>query len=178
MELLKEDAIAQVTKSAEPIGSTNLQIFTHSLRTAITAVISMFVARMFRLPQSYWAPITTIVITQSVLGTTLAISWQRLFGTAIGAAVGGVVATYFHSMPAIVFGASIFLLGLVCAVLRADRAAYRLGGVTLGIILLVPGSEPPWRFAFHRFAEVSVGIAVALIMTVVWPERSPAQRNP
>lgn len=32
-------------------------------------------------------------------------------------------------------------------------------------------TEPAWRIAFHRFAEVSVGIAVALVMTVVWPER-------
>src|SRR5215469_2779183 len=174
MEILNEENIAQVIRVAEPIGSTKLEVFSHSLRTAVTAVISMLVARMFRLPQSYWAPITTIVITQSLLGTTLAVSWQRFFGTAIGAAVGGVVATYFHSMHAIIFGAGVFLLGLCCAALHADRAAYRLGGVTLGIILLVPGVEPPWRFAFHRFAEVSVGIAVALIMTVIWPEGTTA----
>jgi len=46
---------------------------------------------------------------------------------------------------------------------------------TLAIVLLLPRSEPAWRVAFHRFAEVSIGIAGALIMTVVWPERSASK---
>ena len=52
-----------------------------------------------------------------------------------------------------------------------DRSAYRFGGITLAIVLLVRRVEPAWHFAFHRFAEVSTGIAVALVMTVVSPER-------
>jgi uncharacterized membrane protein YccC len=28
--------------------------------------------------------------------------------------------------------------------------------------------------AFHRFAEVSIGIAVALVLTVVWPDKEIA----
>jgi uncharacterized membrane protein YccC len=54
---------------------------------------------------------------------------------------------------------------------RSDHSAYRFGGVALAIVLLIPRTGPPWRIAFHRFAEVSIGIAVALVMTVVWPER-------
>jgi hypothetical protein len=40
----------------------------------------------------------------------------------------------------------------------------------LAIVMLVPRMEPAWRIAIHRSAEVSIGIAVALVMTVVWPE--------
>jgi hypothetical protein len=69
------------------------------------------------------------------------------------------------------------LLGLFCARVQADRSAYRFGGVTLAIVLLVPRTEPAWRIAFHRFAEVSVGIAVALVMTLVWPERNAAPKQ-
>jgi hypothetical protein len=39
----------------------------------------------FKLPEAYWAPITTLVITQSSLGATLTVSWQRFVGTALGA---------------------------------------------------------------------------------------------
>jgi uncharacterized membrane protein YgaE (UPF0421/DUF939 family) len=53
---------------------------------------------------------------------------------------------------------------------RSERSAYRFGGVTLAIVLLVPRTAPAWQIAFHRFAEVSIGIGVALILTVVWPE--------
>jgi hypothetical protein len=38
-------------------------------------------------------------------------------------------------------------------------------------VLLIPRTGPAWQIAFHRFDEVSIGIAVALILTVVWPEK-------
>jgi hypothetical protein len=41
------------------------------------------------------------------------------------------------------------------------------GGITLAIVMLVPRTGPAWRVAFHRFAEVSVGIGLALILTAV-----------
>ena len=154
----------------ERIGLTRKQTLQHCARTAITAVASLLIARVFRLPQSYWAPITTLVITQSSLGSTLAVSWQRFIGTVLGASVGAIVASYFGPQS-FAFGSSVFLLGLFCAAVQADRSAYRFGGVTLAIVLLVPQTEPAWQVAFHRFAEVSVGIVVALVMTVVWPER-------
>ncbi len=144
-------------------------ILVHSTRTAIAAVVSLAVAQLVRLPEAYWAPVTTLVITQSSLGAALAVSRQRFAGTALGAALSAVVATYFG--PGIlVFGVSIFLLGLFCALPYLDRSAYRFAGVTLAIVLLVPRAAPAWQIAFHRFAEVSIGIAVALLLATVWPE--------
>jgi uncharacterized membrane protein YccC len=98
------------------------------------------------------------------------VSWQRFVGTALGAIVGGIVASYFPSLL-LVFGISVFILGLLCAAAHSDRNAYRLGGVTLAIVLLIPRTNPPWQIAFHRFAEVSIGIGVALIFAWVWPEK-------
>jgi uncharacterized membrane protein YccC len=78
-----------------------------------------------------------------------------------------------------VFGASVFFLGLLCPLALADRSAYRFGGIALAIVLLIPRAGPAWETAFHRFAEVSIGIGVALILTVVWPESedTPLQWN-
>ncbi len=145
-------------------------ILTHSLRTAAVAVISLLVARLFRLPDAFWAPISTIVITQSSLGAALPVSLQRFVGTALGALVGAIAATYLGEEP-LVFGAGVFLLGCLCAIAGSDRPAYRFGGVTLAIILLKPQTSPAWQVAFHRFAEVSIGIAVALVFSVLWPEQ-------
>ena len=152
------------------VKSTEWQVLVHSVRTAVAAVASLLVARLFRLPQSYWAPITTLVITQSSLGAALAVSRARFFGTALGAAVGAIAASYFRP-SVLVFGICVFVLGLLCAMARADRAAYRFGGITLTIVLLIPRTAPAWQMALHRFAEVSIGIGVALILAWVWPER-------
>jgi len=151
----------------------------HSARTAVAAVVSVLVARLFRLPEAYWAPITTLVITQSSLGAAWTVSWQRFVGTALGAAVGAIMASYFGA-HLLVFGICVFILGLLCLAARSDLAAYRFGGVTLAIVLLIPRTGPAWLIAFHRFAEVSIGIAVALLLAWVWPERgfTPSGKRP
>jgi uncharacterized membrane protein YgaE (UPF0421/DUF939 family) len=145
-------------------------VLVHSARTAVAAVVSLLVARLFRLPEAYWAPLTTLMITQSSLGAALAISSQRFVGTVLGALLGAIVASRFGPHP-LVFGLGVFILGLLSAAARSDRSAYRFGALTLAIVVLVPRTGPAWQIAFHRFAEVSVGIGVALMLSVVWPEK-------
>ena len=62
------------------------------------------------------------------------------------------------------------LLGIVLVPFHLERGAYRYAGITLAIINLVPGHSG-WIVALHRFFEVSVGIAVGLAFSAVWPER-------
>ena len=97
-------------------------------------------------------------------------------GTALGAVVGAIAASYFEP-HALEFACSVLLLGLICGLLRSDQASYRFGGITLAIVMLVPRAGPAWQIAFHRFAEVSIGIGVVLVLTVVWPEREVARPN-
>jgi hypothetical protein len=49
-----------------------------------------------------------------------------------------------------------------------------LWGITLAIVMLVPSTSPAWRIAFDRFAETSIRIGVALILTVLWPDQEAA----
>jgi uncharacterized membrane protein YgaE (UPF0421/DUF939 family) len=128
------------------------------------------VARLFRLPEAYWAPITTLVIVQSSLGAAWTVSWERFVGTALGSLVGAIMASYFGPQV-LILGVSVFILGQLCAATKSDRSAYRFGGIALAIVLLVPRTGSAWHIAFHRFAEVSIGIAVALLLTLVRPER-------
>jgi uncharacterized membrane protein YccC len=144
----------------------------HAARTTVAALASLLLARLFKLPEAYWATVTTLVVMQSTLGAAFTVSWHRFAGTAIGAAAGALFATYFGSNAAI-FALGIFIMGIVCAALRLDIAAYRFAGVTLAIVMLVAHSSPGWLVAVHRFIEVSLGIAVGLALTALWPE-SPA----
>jgi uncharacterized membrane protein YccC len=145
-------------------------VLLHSARTAVAVVASILAARFSHLPETYWAPITTLVITQSSLGTALSVSGERFMGTVLGATVGAIVASRFGP-SLLVFGISIFVLGLLSAVVHSDRNAYRFAGVTLAIVLLVPRTGSAWRIAIHRFTEVCIGIGVAVVLAVLWPER-------
>ena len=137
-----------------------------SLRTTLAAVAALLLARLSKMPDSYWAPISAIVIVQSTV-PPMTLGWQRFVGTALGAVLGAALATFF-SPSALVYGLGILLCGILAWLLRIG-GAYRFAGITLSIVLLIPNTRPPWFIGWHRFLEVSLGIAVALVVTLVWP---------
>lgn len=155
------------------IAKENPSTLKHSLRTAVAAMVSLLVARLFHLPETYWAAISTLIVMQSNLGAALPTSAQRFIGTAVGAIFGGFVATYFPANVA-AFGVAVFAIGVVCAALKVERAAYRYASITLAIVMLVPRAANEWVVAMHRFCEVSIGIFVGLAVSAVWPERTRA----
>jgi uncharacterized membrane protein YgaE (UPF0421/DUF939 family) len=137
-----------------------------SIRTTIAAVSAMVLARLIRLPEYYWASISTIVVVQSTIPPRT-LGWQRFVGTAMGAVLGAAVATFFHAGAA-VYAVGIFLCGLLAFFFRVG-GAYRFAAITLSLVLLIPRASGPWITAWHRFLEVSLGIAVALVVTTLWP---------
>ena len=137
-----------------------------SVRTAFAALAAMLVARLLKLPEFYWAPISTIVIVQSTISPRT-LSWQRFVGTALGALAGAALAAWFRP-TALVYGLGILFCGALAWVLRIG-SAYRFAAITLTIILLIPRPHAPWIIAWHRFLEVSLGIAVAQVVTIHWP---------
>ncbi len=138
-----------------------------SARTTFATVASMFLARLLKLPEYYWAPISTIVIIQSTIPPKT-LGWQRFVGTALVAVLGATLATFFHS-SALVYGLGIFVCGILAWSLHIG-GAYRFAAITLTIVLLINPGRPPWIVAWHRFLEVSLGIAVALVVAMVWPQ--------
>ena len=161
--------------NAAPASMDERTTVLHTARTTVAAVASLLVARALRMPEPYWATVTTIVVMQSSLGAAWEVSRNRFVGTALGAVLGGLFASYFGA-NVLAFAAAIFGLGLLCGVLRLDRTAYRFAGITVAIVMLVARDRPAWVIASHRFIEVSLGIAIALLLTAVWPEKlsSPA----
>jgi uncharacterized membrane protein YccC len=146
---------------------------TSAARTALAATASFLIARLFGLPEAYWAPIITLVIMQSTLRATLQISLERFIGTLLGAIAGGLLTGYFPQVWWVfVFGVGVFLLGILCALFRLQNS-YRFAGITLAIVMLIPHTAPPWIVALHRFIEVSIGIVVGLAVTAVWPDPAP-----
>ena len=145
----------------------------HAIRTTVAAVASLFIARLLRMPESYWASISTLIVMQSTLGAAWTMSKQRLAGAALGASTGALLVMYAGG-NVIAYALGLLTLGVLCAALQIERNAYRYAGVTLAIVMLVARTEPVWRIALHRFVEISLGIAVGLAITALWPEAATA----
>ncbi|PLX70457.1 MAG: hypothetical protein C0602_06490 [Denitrovibrio sp.] len=153
-----------------PIHETSKHVWLiHSATTAIAATIALAVANLLNLGESYWAPISTIIVMQSTLGASWDTSKQRFAGTVIGALVAGIMYDLPVPIP-VSLGIGIFIMGLICAGLKMVLSAFRFAGVTYAIIILLPHTETAWRIGLHRFIEVSLGIAVALVVTAIAPD--------
>jgi uncharacterized membrane protein YgaE (UPF0421/DUF939 family) len=139
----------------------------HAMRTAVIAVASFLIAELLRLPEAYWAAITTLLVVQSP-DAARSVSAQYFAGTAVGALVGGWTASHFPG-NVFVFGLSILTIGICFAPLRVERSAYRYACITVAIVMLTR-SHDGWITALHRFLEVSTGITIGLVINAIWPE--------
>jgi uncharacterized membrane protein YgaE (UPF0421/DUF939 family) len=144
----------------------------HAAKTGLAAVLAFYLAHFLKLPESYWAAISAIIVMYSDVSRTMKASGQRLVGTAIGVSIGGAFAALF-GQQLWAFGIAVTLTVLVCALLGFEDAA-RLAGVAVAIVMLVSHPGRPWIAALHRFLEVSFGIVVAVAISVlIWPSRKP-----
>src|SRR5271169_6347576 len=152
--------------------SQNIDRLKHAAKTGLAAVLAFYLANFLRLPESYWAAISAIIVMYSDVSRTVKASGQRLVGTAIGVSIGGAFAALF-GQRLWAFGIAVTLTVLVCALLGFEDAA-RLAGVAVAIVMLVSHPGRPWIAAVHRFLEVSLGIVVAVAISVlIWPSRKP-----
>jgi uncharacterized membrane protein YgaE (UPF0421/DUF939 family) len=142
--------------------------FAQASTTSLAAALSLFLAQMCRLPEPYWAAISSIIVMQSDISSLENTAVNRLVGTAIGALVGALAVT-FLSTTLWAFGLAVFCAILLCALLNRWET-YRFAGVTVAIVMLVTHHGAPWLMGIHRFLEVSFGIGVALVVSLAWKQ--------
>lgn len=124
-------------------------------------------AVVMRSPETYWALITAIIVTQPMLADTFTAGRDRIVGTLIGAAVGFVVLELTRQgapkLP--LFWVALALLSLLVAL----YPYLRLSAVTLVIVVLVPGAaqDAPFARPFDRVAEILLGTIAAVIAAAI-----------
>lgn len=139
----------------------------HALKSAVAGMAAIYIADLLKLPQSYWAAITALVVMGADVVETFKASRDRLLGTAIGAVTGSAFA-FFGNTHLLWFGAAVGVTTLICEALNLTQSL-RLAGATVAIIMLTGGSEPLLATAFHRVLEVSLGVVVALAISAIPP---------
>ena len=146
----------------------------NSVTTALSACVAYAIALAIGTKTGYWAAITALVVCQSEVGATVRASIDRLIGTAVGVLVGWATALIWHDHVA-VFGVAILLTVTACN-FAGFRVAGRLAAVALAIVVLVSRAGPIWHTALSRFLEVSLGVVVALVTTIlIRPRHQPTQ---
>lgn len=142
----------------------------NAFKTALAATLCLWLGHLFHLTHSYWAAVSAIVVMQSENAVTLASCRDRLLGTVIGAVMGWGVSYVWHDHY-VMYGLAVLVCLLLCSLLEFEKAG-RLAAVALTIIVLIRIDNGPGQAALSRFLEVSLGIVVALAVTMlVFPQR-------
>ena len=149
---------------------------TARVMAAVTAAYALYAA--FSLPQGYWAVFTTLIVMQASIGGTVGASVDRMYGTVLGAVVGGGAAA-LRSFSA--FGMSPLGLGValvaasgITAYVAMLRPNMKVAPVTAAIMLLSStGKLGPLHAAAYRVVEIGLGSVVGVAATLlIFPARS------
>ncbi|HZD48407.1 MAG TPA: FUSC family protein [Silvibacterium sp.] len=141
-----------------------------SVKTGLAAVLSVLAANLLGLSYPYWAAISAIVVLGWDTTLTIASCRDRIIGTAIGASLGWATFYVWHGHY-IFYGVSIAICIFLCNGLQFEKAG-RLAGATLSLIVLVQPDNSPGRVALDRFTETSIGVVIALLISLL-PPRPP-----
>jgi uncharacterized membrane protein YgaE (UPF0421/DUF939 family) len=135
------------------------------MSAAFVAVFSYSTASLVPfLRETYWTPIAAIVVLYPNREATKKASGERFVGTVLGSLVGWGSAEWWHQ-NLLLYGLAILVAVGICYLLGLGNAA-RLCAVSVTVITIIPRPEPAHVVAFHRFVEVSYGVACALFYTV------------
>ena len=152
----------------------------HTVRVMAAVLAAYVLYATLDLPQGYWAVFTTLIVMQASIGGTVGASVDRMYGTVLGAVVGGGAAALRTLTP---FGLSPTGLGValvasagITAFVAMLRPNMKVAPVTAAIMLLsASGKLGPLHAAAYRVVEIGVGSVIGVAATLlIFPARSRA----
>ncbi|BCM89629.1 hypothetical protein IAD21_01476 [Abditibacteriota bacterium] len=138
------------------------------IRAALASCAAVAIAQSLNLTYPLYAVVAAVIVTDVSSEKTQQSGVQRLLGTAVGSVSGPLLVLGFgHSL--VVVGVAIALLIFLCYVVGYIEAA-KLAGYVAGLVVL-DHSDAPWAYARDRFVETSLGIVLAIVVSLLIPER-------
>jgi len=134
-----------------------------ALRLFVATVIAAIVSTALRLPETYWAVLSAVIVSRAGAGGSAKAGASRLIGTALGSAVamGVIVARGWHVPEIALLAAAMLPLSLLVTVFEEYRTA-----PVAAVIILSSGSAliSPLHLAMLRLAEITIGSAASTLV--------------
>jgi uncharacterized membrane protein YgaE (UPF0421/DUF939 family) len=126
--------------------------------------LSVAIAQLFSLQYPIYAFLAAVIVTDLTPSQSRKLGMSRLAATVVGAMCGATLSPLLPPGPWAI-GLSILIAMLVCQLVRAGDGA-KVAGYICGIVVFDHSSEP-WLYAFFRFIETALGVAVAWAISYV-----------
>jgi len=157
--------------------SPNTQAWVYSVKTALAALLALWISLAVGLPMPFWAMTTAYIVSSPLSGATRSKAIYRVIGTVIGAGVAVALVPLLVEWPELLCLALALWVGGCLAVSLLDRSprAYvlMLAGYTATLIAFPSVDHPEAVFdtATARVTEIVLGITCATLShSLLWPK--------
>ena len=140
------------------------------VQLAGAVALAWIVSVALRLPESFWAVMSVLIVMRPSAGSTLDAGWDRVRGTAAGA-LCGLAGVYLHHHGAPVLPVTLAVVMLL-AFAGAAVPGLRSAPVAALIILSAVGipGHSALQVALLRMVQIGIGVGVALAVSTVMSE--------
>ena len=143
------------------------------VRIMVATAATFATYKLIGLQQGYWAVFTVLVVMQGSIGSTLGAALDRLLGTLIGAALGG-IGLAFHPEEPLQLCAILVVVTGIGGLVASMRPQLKIAPVTAAIMLLTaPPGLPVQSFVADRIVEIGLGGLIGVLAALlILPARS------
>ncbi len=135
-----------------------------SIRAAVAACVALMLADLLHLEHPIYAFIGAVICIDLSPAQSRRLGLMRILGTVIGAICGAALVPVLPPSP-LTIALGVLVAMLLCYVFRINEGA-KLSGYICGLVLLYHGNEA-WHYAYARLIETSLGVAVAVLISMV-----------
>jgi uncharacterized membrane protein YccC len=150
-----------------------------SIKTFMAAMLALFIALCFDLPNPYWAVTTVYVVAHPLSGASTSKAVYRLVGTAVGGAMSIVLVPNLVNAPELLTLAIALWVAACLAISLLDRTprsyGFMLAGYTTALTSfpLVDNPATVFTYTTSRVIEIFVAIICAAVVNrVVFPRHA------
>jgi uncharacterized membrane protein YccC len=151
-------------------------------RNTVAGVLAFTISQLLATPlHGLWIVLTSVLVTQMSAGASLRATLQYLIGTVGGAVYAALIGILVPHAPAPAEAAALALAIAPLSLVEAFTPAFRVAPFSGVMVLMTSGqlSEGPIPSALYRIAEVSLGGAIAIAVSLlIFPEQAKRHAAP
>lgn len=139
-----------------------MKIGMRTIKTAISVMLCVIIAKIFKMEYPFYASIAAIISMQSTVIDTFKTGKNRVLGTLVGAGIGLCCALINPGNPFLCFIGIVIVIS-ICNALKWNKSI-SISGIVFCVIMLNLNGRNPYSYSLNRIIDTVVGIVVAILV--------------
>ncbi len=138
----------------------------HGTRLAVAVVVAFTVSTLCRLPESFWAVMSALIVARPTAGSTLGAGWDRVRGTMSGTVIG-LAGVWLHHVGA---GSQMGTLAIIAVVAFLSAIVPAMRSAPISALIILNSGGIPGHSALDvaglRAIEIAIGVVSGVAVSL------------